>query len=137
VTGYVYLIEVIGSGVYKVGQTSRLRPRMMAHSFAFRGKALRLIGYIVTNGARRLEQHLMREWSRWRVKGERYRLPPGEVARFRSVSLLNWKDTPATTRPSADPLATPPGRRVGYLPMHIRCGEIIPRSDNLLVRNRR
>jgi hypothetical protein len=88
--GVVYLIEDMQQpGLYKVGYGRHLRTRLLAIACL---RPVRLVWYIVTNEARVLEAHIHRMFAGNRAKGEWFRLTETQVATFKTVRTVNWKE---------------------------------------------
>lgn len=109
-SGWVYLIgDLAQSDIYKVGCTAYLRGRLLDIASL---RPIRLVWYILTNGARDLERHIHEMWGPCQVRGEWFRLDEPQVRDFKAVRVVNWKLRPPMSL--ADwPKAVQPRSRFG------------------------
>jgi hypothetical protein len=111
--GVVYLVQCGRTGEYKVGGSidpaSRLR-QLYTQARTKLGRELGYVWSIITNGVGRLESYWLESWDSYRVTGTRrewFLLPDTEVARFRSLAVVNFRDYPPVPSRLKDVLGPP------------------------------
>lgn len=98
-TGAVYLLRCRVTNEYKFGASTNPHSRIRQLQGLGRWKLARDLEYIwsiATNGVGRLETVWRDRWRKYRIDARRewVMLPLEEVARFRSVTTVVWKDIP-------------------------------------------
>lgn len=122
VTGVVYLFQCICTREYKFGSSYNPLMRFSQLRSLSGMKGQRNVVYLwstITNSAGRLERYWHRQWAKYRTGDGRLEwvhLPDSEVARFCSVSLVNYKDLPPVTDELKDALSPLPEHHRFRLP---------------------
>ena len=79
--GYIYLVEAVDLGVYKIGHSTNPTKRIYQLDYLV-PFPIRLLHTIYVDSQRQCEDYFHRIFREWHIKGEWFRLTPGQVEAF-------------------------------------------------------